>query len=400
MKKNLFIIVIFIGLFAAGLGITRSLPVAEAQTVKTVNYGLNIFLSGAAAPWGIPVYRSLFLDVLKINERGGFKVGNTTHKWELVTCDSKYVPAEAVKCANKLIYDDKVPFMTVGGGSCAIACIPLLKEANILSVSMAAGGKTLTNPDNPLFFRYLPAIEGMYSGLFPWMIKNEGIKTIASINPDDETGRSGKNGSQFIADINNLKVVSAEFFERGIKEFGPVLTRVIAKNPDMIETGFTDPTSSALILKQARELGYKGKIVLAWGPDAQQAIKMAGKHAEGAYMILFGPPEPRNPAQKNFYNQFIQKWPAKEFDASLWTNTELISCVTKAIEETQSFDTKKIATHLETMTWESPMGTLRFGGSKLYGIKRQLLYPVTLVVAKEGAPVYIDTLQIPPGILD
>jgi branched-chain amino acid transport system substrate-binding protein len=398
MKKS--IVVLAIGaLFLAALsgGVQKTAWAAEAKTLK---YGLVVYLTGPASTWGIPVSRGILLGAHKINEKGGFKVGGNTYKWEVIICDSKYIPAEAVKCTNKQLYDDKVSFMNVGGGSCVLAANSLLKEAKMLSLNTAGGGKTVTNPGNPLLFRYNPAIESMYAAIFPFIIKNHGVKTMAAVNPDDETGRSGLEAVTPIAGINKLQIITKEFFERGTKEFSPLLTRVIAKNPDMIETGYTDPTSSALIVKQARELGYKGIVLLAWAPDPKQVLGMAGRNAEGAYMAVAGPVEPQTPEQKEVYNRYLKYFPARDWDPTAWAHTENIPCLTKAIEATQSFDSFKLAAHLENMSWDSPFGTLSFGGSKIFGIKRQLLFPMTLLQVREGKAVYVGTPPVPAGIVD
>ena len=46
------------------------------------------------------------------------------------------------------------------------------------------------------------------------------------------------------------------------------------------------------------------------------------------------------------------------------------------------------------------MGKASFGGSKLYGIKRQYMVPLSLYQFQNGKPVYVQALPIQPGILD
>lgn len=51
---------------------------------------------------------------------GGFQVGKTKYKWEPIGYDHKYIPAEAVKVANKAIYCDKVSlYVHPWRGQCA-----------------------------------------------------------------------------------------------------------------------------------------------------------------------------------------------------------------------------------------------------------------------------------------
>ena len=242
----------------------------------------------------------------------------------------------------------------------------------MLSLNNAAGGKSVTNPDNPLVFRFNPAIEASYASALPYIQKHNGVKTVACINPDDETGKLNLDAAKYVMGKLNLKIIASEFFERGIKDFTPMLTKIIAKNPDMIETGMSDPTSQALMLKQARELGYKGTMYLVWGPDSMQVLKVAGPFAEGAYLGT-ALAEPVNEKQKAIKARFLKKYPERDWNANYYTHYALFDCLTKAIVKCQSFDSATITKVLENMSWEDAFGPASFGGRKIFGIKRQML---------------------------
>jgi len=371
-----------------------------AHAKKEVNLGIITALTGPAAPWGIGNSRGMQLGAEAINEAGGFKVKGETYKWKVIVYDSKYVPSEAVKALNQAIYSDKISFAAIMGGSPLLGCIPLLKQNNILSLNNAAGGKAVTNPDNPLVFRFNPAIEISYAGQLPYLKKQHGVKTIISINPDDETGRSSAQAVKYVAGkLGGLTIIDSVFFERGSKDFLPILTKIIAKKPDMIETGMTDPTSQALILKQARELGYKGIMHLIWGPDPNHILKIAGSFAEGAYLGTTLP-EPVNAKQKEIKAQFLKKYPEKEWDAMIYSEYCLAEVLTKAIVKCQSFDSAAVAKALEEVTWVDAYGPCAFGGTKLFGIKRQMLQQMNLLRVVKGKPVWVQTAGAPPGILD
>jgi branched-chain amino acid transport system substrate-binding protein len=370
----------------------------DVHAEKEVRFGILTALSGPASVWGIANSRAMSLNAEMVNDKGGFKVKGETYKWKVLIYDQKYIPAEAVKALNKAIYSDKVSFVSVMGGSPLLACIPLLKQNNILSLSDAAGGKAVTNPENPLVFRHNPGIEASYAVGLKYMQEKLGVKTIASMNPDDETGRSGVSAVKYVADKIKLAIIASENYERGTKDFSPVLTKIIAKHPDLIETGYSDPTSQALILKQARELGYKGKMYLIWGPDQAQVLKIAGSLAEGAYLGVAWP-EPRTPLAKELYARFVKQYP-KEWNANYYTHSALFTCLSKAIEKAQSFDPVAVAKALEELKWEGALGTYSWGGKSLFGIKRQLLMPVTLLNIEKGKVNLVITTPVPPGVLD
>jgi branched-chain amino acid transport system substrate-binding protein len=269
----------------------------------------------------------------------------------------------------------------------------------MLSLNNAAGGKSVTNPDNPLVFRFNPAIEASYASALPYIQKHNGVKTVACINPDDETGKLNLDAAKYVMGKLNLKIIASEFFERGIKDFTPLLTKIIAKNPDMIETGMSDPTSQALMLKQARELGYKGTMYLVWGPDPAQVVKVAGSLAEGAYLGA-ALADPVNEKQKAIKARFLKKYPERDWNANYYTHFALFDCLTKAIVKGQSFDSVTIAKVLENLTWEDAFGPVSFGGRKIFGIKRQMLQQVNMLKVVNGKVVWLTSAAVPAGILD
>lgn len=396
MKK--WVSAVMVGLVVVAWGLAGGITPAWAD--KEINFGFLNALTGPAAPWGIPQDRCLRIAADRINEEGGIKIKGETYKWKIFSYDHKYVPGEAVKALNKAIFSDKVQFVNVLGGSCLLACMPLLKANNILSMNSAVGGKNTTNPDNPQVFRHNPIIETAYAAVWPYLQKREGgFKTVAVLNPDDETGRDGMHAAQFVAKVAHVTIVAEEFFQRGTKDFSAVLTRVIAKKPDLIDTGYTDPTSQALILKQARELGYKGKIHLAWGPNPKQILEIAGPLAEGVFLGT-AVPEPQTELQKDLYKRFLKQYPANEWNPNYYSNYGLLFGLTKAIEKAQSLDPNKVAGALENLTWEGSFGPNTFGGTKLYGIKRQILFPTNLCEIKQGKLIWLMAAPLAKGILD
>lgn len=379
--------------------ISMIMGISYVYAENEIRFGILTALSGPASVWGIANGRAIEMGADEINEKGGFKVKGETYKWKVLMYDSQMYPAGGVKALNKAIYSDKVSFVAIQGGAVVMACMNLLKQNNILSLNNASAGKAITNPDNPLVFRFNPSPETAYSASLPYIQKHEGIKTVACINPDNESGRAFLASAQFIMDKINLTIVASEFHEQGIKDFTPLITRMIAKNPDMIETGTMDPTSQALVLKQARELGYKGTIFLTWGPDPKQVLKIARQLAEGAYLGT-SLAEPANEKQKAIKARFLKGYPERDWNANYYTHYALVDCLTKGIVKSQSFDPMTIAKALENLTWEDAYGPVSFGGSKLFGIKRQMLQQSNLLKVINGEVTWIISAPTPPGILD
>ncbi|MCK9275000.1 MAG: ABC transporter substrate-binding protein [Syntrophales bacterium] len=397
MKKS----VLAVSLALVFCFMSMSIVGTSAYAEKEIRVGHLTAISGPASVWGIANSRAMSLGADKINENGGFKVKGETYKWKTIIYDHKYIPAEAVKALNKAIYADKVSLVTIMGGSPTLACIPLLKQNNMISLNDAAGGKSVTNPDNPLVFRHNPGIEASYAVELKYLKEKYGIKTIASLNPDDETGKANAEAIKYVNEKAQFgfDLFPSEFFERGSKDFTAVLTRIIAKKPDLIETGMTDPTSQALVLKQARELGYKGHMLLIWGPDPAQVLKIAGPLAEGAFLGI-AITEPGTDEAKDLYERYLKKYPADEWNGNYYTHSALYDCLTPAIEKAQTFNPQVLVKVIEDMKWKGAWGNYSWGGTDLFGIKRQLLMPVTLQTVENGKVIPLIVTDVPPGVLD
>src|SRR3546814_12759817 len=77
-------------------------------------------------------------------------------------------------------------------------------------------------------------------------------------------------------------------FERDRLDMVPLLTRLMAQGVDAIDLDGNAPATAGLIVKQARELGFKGLIIRSGGPATPEIIKVAGKQAT-AGMVVYAP---------------------------------------------------------------------------------------------------------------
>ena len=356
--------------------------VSAAEPVEIVKLGDNVPLSGGGAFWGIGYDNAHKLAAKQINEKGGFVVKGKRYKWQVIAYDSKYDNAEAVSCANKLIYQDKVKYMTVVGTAPCIAVAPITTKEKILQVAWAGGGIALTNPKNPLIFRHSPVdATVMQTGLYKWMITHEKIKSIATIHPDDETGYYGGEGCKEAAEISGLKLLGQEYYPRNANDFYPILSRLIAKKPDSIDMFFSPPGAVLLMTKQLYELGYKG-VVIQYTVDPVKALETVGAKALErvySYLTLAGLVTPE---QKKFYNEYVAAY--GEWNEQSLLAYDFLFTVTDSIVEGQSFDPTKIAEIMQDKEIPYLYGKGYYGMKEKFGFKRQGLFPTPLAQFKDG----------------
>ena len=88
--------------------------------------------------------------------------------------------------------------------------------------------------------------------------------------------------------------MGVELYERAQKDFQPMFTKILKLNPDLIDLGSSPPGTAGLLIRQARELGYKGKFLKTGGAGPEEIVAVAGKEAsEGLISVLYA--DPANP---------------------------------------------------------------------------------------------------------
>jgi branched-chain amino acid transport system substrate-binding protein len=343
---------------------------------KDLVIGIDTPLSGAAAPTGLGLLRATELGADDINAGGGIKVGNDSYTIKLITYDNKYDAKEALSAVNRLIYSDKVKYIITTGGTCVIAVNPLITENKILHIGYTYGGRKATNPNAPYTFRsIMEPIQG-HTILLPWIAKKYNLKTIALTSTDDETGLIQAEDAETMAKKIGLTITDKVFAPRGTSDFTPMLTKIMAKNPQAIEFGAWAGSDGPLICKQAKELGYKGVMIFSYSQSIPTFQKVAGAYMDGVlfYGIFATDPTPlATKVAKRYEEKYKQK-----FDPIVWRNADILYVLKKAIETAGSIDSTAVRDALPKVHVDGVFGRTHIGGKSYYGLNCQFLFPVPL----------------------
>jgi branched-chain amino acid transport system substrate-binding protein len=345
-------------------------------------------MSGPAASYGIAVKSGFELGADKLNSEGGIKAGGKIYKIKAIWEDDKYSADLAVTAVNKLFYQDKVKIIVGPLGSAgAVATQKFINENKIIQFAAGAYAMPL-GPEYPYSFR--ATVPGPLQGpTFMTLVRKEHPewKTYASIFPNDASGWGIQKGMAAAAEAQGFKLVRNEFYERGTKDFYPVLTKIIAANPDFI-TGDCPSGDTGLIVKQAYELGYKGQIYSTASLSITEVVDIAGKEASEGFANF----------NAIYYQEFegIQASPSETMFTDMYTKRYGLPVMSgpglsampymfkQAIETVDSVDTTEIARAMENMTFNTPFGTFDFGGLKTWGIKHELQHDMYLLKVKNG----------------
>jgi len=201
--------------------------------VKTVKIGFLMPLSGMAATWGVQFEQGFDAAIDKINDSGGFKVGNDTYMIKGVKADTKFIGSAAATEAIRLTAEEKIHYV-VGPIITHFAVEPILKEGKCFFTS--SGTDTPLGPDHPYSFM-MPAPTVPWSQAF-WDQAygyHPEIETVVLLTPDSQ--QYVVNNPDLVAnhEAHGREVVMVQTYAQFSVDFYPVLTKVVAKNPDAID---------------------------------------------------------------------------------------------------------------------------------------------------------------------
>jgi len=372
-------------------GLVLSPPTAESA--ETLKIGVLGPLSGGAAPWGIALVRGAELRAEELNAAGGVKVGGQAYTLKIISYDHKATAAEAATATNKLVFQDKVRYIIGNAvGATCDAAQAITEREKVLFTFVCWGTKNLA-PTKPYSFKELLSQWEVAPPLYSWISSNHPrLKRLAIISPNDTSGWDTSTGVKNAAKAVGMEVVADEYYERGATDFYPLLTKILAKKPDLLDLSGSTPGEGGLILKQAHELGYKGAKAWTAGIDPARFIQVAGKEAtegmwtglamdlEGAYVA---------PAVNDFAKRYRAKYgePATMIAVANYAGFDV---VTKAMQKANSLDTEKVVEAMVSGKYETVWGPLVIGGKEQYGINRQFLYPLVISEIRGGKTVDIS----------
>ena len=386
----------------ATLALAAALAAAGAVQAddKTLTIGLLGPLSGGAASYGVELMRGAELRVEEINKAGGLKVGADAYRIKLVSYDHKAQAADTATATNKLIFQDKVKYIIGNAVGATCNAAQTITEPNKVMFAFVCWGTNNLAPEKPYSFRSMLSQWELTEPFYRWVKENHPkIKRVAAISPNDTSGKDTNTAVVKALKALGFEVAADEYYERGTKDFYPVLTKILAQKPDMIDVAAAPPGEAGLILKQAMELGFKGAKGWTAGINPFTIISVAGREAaEGVW----------SPANINVkgdhvsaavrkFGETYEKRYGEVPGAIAVANYAAFDVFTQAMQKAGSIDTDRVLAVITKEQFQTVWGPLALGGKETYGIDRQFLYPLVISEVRQGKVVDIAEV-LPAGL--
>lgn len=375
---------IMASLAAAGL-----LYAGAAGAEETLKIGVIAALTGGGAPWGMAAAEGPKILAERVNAAGGLDVGGKKVKVQVIAYDDQYKAAEAVAAYNRLVNQDGVKYVIILSSAATMALKQNVEDDKVIGMSSAYTSKAL-DKDSHYMFRMYSAPEDYLPSMIGWMKDNLKARRVVVVNPNDETGWDQVRLSESIFKEKGFEVLGHELFERSQKDFQPMLTRIIAMKPDMIELGGTSPATAGLIIRQARELGYDKLFTKTGGAGPKDIVAGAGvKAAEGTINMLYA--DSANKGYQELAAAYKKRngHDANEIIVSFYDGA---NAILHAVQKAGTIDdTAKVAASFKSaLPFKSVQGEeLTMGGMKHYGIDHQVMTVNYIGEIRDGEPVVL-----------
>jgi branched-chain amino acid transport system substrate-binding protein len=365
------------------LGATGRRPARAAD--ETLKLGVLGVMSGPAASWGLVCKYCAQATAQMYNDKGGFDIGGTKYRIEVVAVDDKNDPKLSVSGAERLTQQEGVRYIAGPNVDTTAASVrPVAEKNGAIYIPYAFSKSLYTAPaENAI----LGMVASYQAGpiIYKYLMDKKGVKKVAFVARNESDPLNQRVEGVAAAKKLGLEVVSSEdTYEPGTTDFFPVMSKVVGGNPDLIVLSGVAPADAPLLIRSARDLGFKGVLSTETAQDAKVLTEGAGQAANG-FISVGGAstPEIRSKYMDDFievYKKIAGEWNdeagTKVYAAEMILHT-LAKAGPGAIHDVAPF--KKA---VDDFSMKNPFlkedKELKYVGTAYFGQKRQIGVPMVV----------------------
>jgi branched-chain amino acid transport system substrate-binding protein len=286
---------------AGGLLASGSKIVCSQQ--GPLKIGFLMPLTGSAGKIGNWMLDGARCGTDEINEKGGI-AGRPV---QLVLEDTQAQAKLGVDGFRKLVDIDQSPVIITGFTAVTMAVAPLAEQTKTFLITASTASPVVRGVSSYLQSTWMFEDEGVRL-ILPYAKQHLGVQRLAIMTLVSDLGKSLSDAVKKQWTGMGHQIVGEETHQQAEQNFRPSLLKLLTTRPDAIYITNSQGKESAQIIKQARDLGYKG-IFMSFGALEAPDILALGPAAEGAYCTSANyDPESSNAATRSFIALFKSKF--------------------------------------------------------------------------------------------
>jgi branched-chain amino acid transport system substrate-binding protein len=387
MKRStigaLVLVLMFVATAVTGCGATASKP-----TSQVVNLGAIAPLTGSAATFGVSSKNGLQMAIDEFNAAGGAVIDGIPTTVNAVVEDDTGSPEVGASAAQKLISQDKIIGL-VGAvtSKVTLAVAPIMQAAGIPTITGTSTNVQVTQVGDYIFRGcFIDPFQGTVMANYVWNTAK--LKTAAVLYDNGNDYNMGL-AENFRTSFEKLggKVVAFEAFtdEEKTIDYKAQITNIKATNPDFLYL----PNyygATALILKQAREIGLNIPAGGGDGWDSPKLVEVGGAAVEGGvFSNHFSKDDPRSEVQ-GFVAAYRAKYGVTP-DALATLNYDATGLFLKAFAKAGTTKGSEIRDTMKGISFQGVTGLLSFDA------QRNPIKSAVILSIKDGIQHYVTTIN-------
>ena len=348
-------------------------------------------MSGPAASWGLVNKYCAQTSAQLYNEQGGFEIGGKKYKIDVVAVDDKNDPKLAVSGCERLTKQDGIHYIIGPNVDTTATSVQPVAEASGAIYFPYAFQKSLYSP--PHGNAVLGMIASYQAGpiIYKYLMEKKGVKSVSFIARNESDPLNQRDEGVQAAKKLSLQIKSSnDTYEPGTTDFFPVMSRVVSNGADLIVLSGVAPADAPLLLKSARELGFKGILSTETAQDIKILNEVAGPAAEG-FISVGGAstPEIRSPEMEKFAARYTKV--AGEWNDEAGTKVYALEIILQTLrtagpEAINNVDLFKRA--MDSFSMKNPFlkedKPLKYVGTAYFSQARQIGVPMVVNEVKGG----------------
>jgi len=298
-------------------------------------------ITGKEGAFGQSAHRGIVLAIEAANARGGVLGGR---RLRLLTEDNQSKAGGSGTAARKLISRNKVVAIlgeVVSSRSLEIASIAQLTQTPMISPASTA--ESVTQAGDYIFrVCFLDSFQGTVMAKFAH--ETLGLRRVAilsSVSSAYSVGLAKHFKETFLAAGGSI--AAEQKFAEGDKDFKAQLTTIRASGVDAIYVP-AYYTETALISKQARELGLTIPLMGGDGWGSPELLEIGGDAVEGIYYSTHYSPDSTAPQVVEFVSNYRARWAGETPDAFAALGYDAALLLIDALERAQTTESAALRT--------------------------------------------------------
>jgi branched-chain amino acid transport system substrate-binding protein len=326
-------------------------PGPPGITVKIAHAGP---LTGAIAHQGKDDENGVALAVDHANAQK-LTIGGQRVTFEMASEDDQADPKVGTTVAQKLVDANVAAVIGHLNSGVSIPASDIYHRAGIPMISGAATNPALTERGMKTVFRTVGRDDQQGPAIAAYLVNELKATRVAIV--DDKTAYGEGIANEVEKYLREAKVTIAGRERTTDREtdFKAILTRIKARNPDVIFHGGMDATAGPMI-KQARELGIKAIFAFGDGACDEAIATLASGAAEG--MVCSQAGMPREAASKEFIGAIRAKFGEIRQYAPFFYDGAI--AVVEAMKKADSTDPAKFTPELFNVSFAGATGPVQF----------------------------------------